>query len=110
MSQSFAACAAVVTLRPASSALAQLFERLLLIHHDLQQLERRQQTVPGHRVFQEDDVSALFAADAVIVVLHAFKYIFVADRCLFIVDDVVAQRVIQSEVCHDRCDNCISFK
>ena len=68
---------------------AQFFQRLALIAHDLQQLERRQQPIAGHCMLQEDDVAALLSADAVALALHALKDIFVTDRGLHMIDRVL---------------------
>ena len=57
--------------------LGQFAERLFFCQHDFHDFQRSEDTVAGVGVFAEDNMTGLFAADAVIVFHHMLIYVFV---------------------------------
>ena len=70
-------------------------------------LEGSQDAVAGSRVFGENDMAGLLAADAVPVLHHVFIDILVADLGLLILDADLVQSLVQAEVAHNSRYNFI---
>ena len=82
---------------------AELAQRLSLLDHQGQHLQRRETAVAGGVVVQKDQVPRLLAAQVVPALAHTFHHVAVADGGPQDLDAVFAESDVEPHVAHHRC-------
>src|SRR6266545_4630518 len=88
-------------LRPALDRVGELRERPLFRLHQMKDLERREDAVPGRVVLAKDDVSGRLAAELRVELLHLLPHVAVADLRAHETDAVARERRLEPAVRHD---------
>ncbi len=82
----------------------ELGERLALPGHLAEQVQAGEDAVARRGELAHDDVAGLLTAQRVVVAVHLFEHVAVADRGLDHADPVLAHREFEAQVAHHRGD------